>query len=164
MKKKIEIPSLSVVIPVFNECKTIEKIFDRVCNNELVSEIILIDECSTDGTSDIIDSITKNNLAKKQVSIKTHKNKKNIGKGGALRIGFKLATKEVIVIQDADLEYNPNDYSRLILPIAEGKADVVYGSRFIGGPHRVLFFWHYVGNKFLTLLSNIFSNLNLKVN
>tara|TARA_B100001248_G_C27332460_1_gene432148 strand:- start:11 stop:787 length:777 start_codon:yes stop_codon:yes gene_type:complete len=161
MKKKIEIPSLSVVIPVFNECKTIEKIFDRVCNNELVSEIILIDDCSTDGTSDIIDSITKNNLAKKQVSIKTHKNKKNIGKGGALRIGFKLATKEVIVIQDADLEYNPNDYSRLILPIAEGKADVVYGSRFIGGTHRVLFFWHYVGNKFLTLLSNIFSNLNL---
>ena len=161
MKKKIEIPSLSVVIPVFNEYKTIEKIFDRVYNNELVSEIILVDDCSTDGTSDIIDSFTKNNFAKKHVSIKTYKNKKNIGKGGALRKGFKLVTKEVIVIQDADLEYNPDDYSRLILPIAEGKADVVYGSRFIGGTHRVLFFWHYVGNKFLTLLSNIFSNLNL---
>ena len=161
MKKKIEIPSLSVVIPVFNEYKTIEKIFDRVYNNELVSEIILVDDCSTDGTSDIIDSFTKNNFVKKHVSIKTYKNKKNIGKGGALRKGFKLVTKEVIVIQDADLEYNPDDYSRLILPIAEGKADVVYGSRFIGGTHRVLFFWHYVGNKFLTLLSNIFSNLNL---
>ena len=161
MTKKIKIPSLSVVIPAFNEHNTIEKVFDRVYKNELVSEIILVDDCSTDGTSEIIDRFPEKILAEKQVAIKIHKNKKNIGKGGALRKGFKLATREVIVIQDADLEYNPKDYSRLISPIAEGKADVVYGSRFIGGTHRVLFFWHYVGNKVLTLLSNIFSNLNL---
>ena len=161
MKKKVKIPSLSVVIPAYNECRTIEVVFDRVYDNELVSEIILVDDCSSDGTSNIIDRISKNILDKKNISIKIYKNEKNIGKGGSLRAGFKLATKEVIVIQDADLEYNPKDYSRLIAPIAEGKADVVYGSRFIGGTHRVLFFWHYVGNKVLTLLSNIFSNLNL---
>ena len=154
-------PSLSVVIPAFNEHRTIEKVFDRVYDNELVSEIILVDDCSSDGTSKIIDKIPKKILNKKNIAIKIHKNEKNIGKGGSLRAGFKLATKEVIVVQDADLEYNPKDFSRLIAPIAEGKADVVYGSRFIGGTHRVLFFWHYVGNKLLTLLSNIFSNLNL---
>ena len=154
-------PSLSVVIPAFNEHRTIEKVFDRVYDNELVSEIILVDDCSSDGTSKIIDRIPKKILDQKNIPIKIHKNEKNIGKGGSLRVGFKLATKEVIVVQDADLEYNPKEFSRLIAPIAEGKADVVYGSRFIGGTHRVLFFWHYVGNKLLTLLSNIFSNLNL---
>ncbi len=157
----IKIPSLSVIIPVFNEHKTIKQVFDRVCNNRLVSEIILIDDCSTDGTFEIIEDILKKELPNKKVEIKIYRNKKNIGKGGSLRSGFKLATSEVIVIQDADLEYNPKEYSNLILPIAENKADVVYGSRFIGGTHRVLFFWHYIGNKVLTLISNIFSNLNL---
>ena len=160
MNDNIKTPSLSVVIPVFNEQKTIEQIFDRVYNNQLVSEIILVDDCSTDGTFEIIKNIVKKELPKK-IEVKIFQHKKNLGKGGALRSGFKLATGEVIVIQDADLEYNPKEYSNLILPIAEDKADVVYGSRFLGGTRRVLFFWHYIGNKILTLLSNIFSNLNL---
>ena len=161
MNNNIKMPSLSVVIPVFNEHKTIEQVFDKVYNNQLVSEIILIDDCSTDGSFEIIENIMKKELPNKKIDIKIHQNKKNMGKGGSLRSGFKLATSEVIVIQDADLEYNPKEYSNLILPIAENKADVVYGSRFIGGTHRVLFFWHYIGNKALTLMSNIFSNLNL---
>ena len=161
MVDKIKIPSLSVVIPVFNEHKTIEEIFDRVYNNQLVSEIILVDDCSTDGTFEIMENIIKKKSLNKKIEVKICRNKKNIGKGGALRSGFKLATSEVIVIQDADLEYNPKEYSNLILPIAEDKADVVYGSRFLGGPRRVLYFWHYIGNKVLTLMSNIFSNLNL---
>jgi len=161
MNNKIKAPSLSVIIPVFNEHKTIEQIFDRVYNNQLVSEIILVDDCSTDGTFEIIKNIVKKELPNKKIEIKIFQNKKNMGKGGALRSGFKLATSEVIVIQDADLEYNPKEYYNLILPIAENKADVVYGSRFLGGTRRVLFFWHYIGNKALTLMSNIFSNLNL---
>ena len=161
MNDKIKIPSLSVIIPVFNEHKTIEEIFDRVYNNQLVSEIILVDDCSTDGTFEIMENIIKKKSLNKKIEVKICRNKKNIGKGGALRSGFKLATSEVIVIQDADLEYNPKEYSNLILPIAEDKADVVYGSRFLGSPRRVLFFWHYIGNKVLTLMSNIFSNLNL---
>tara|TARA_A100001011_G_scaffold395613_1_gene491138 strand:+ start:607 stop:1386 length:780 start_codon:yes stop_codon:yes gene_type:complete len=161
MNNNIKIPSLSVVIPVFNEHNTIEQVFDRVYNNRLVSEIILIDDCSTDGTFEIIENIINKKFSNKKIEIKTYQNKKNMGKGNALRKGFKLATSEVIVIQDADLEYNPKEYSNLILPIAEDKADVVYGSRFLGGTRRVLFFWHYLGNKALTLMSNIFSNLNL---
>ena len=161
MNNNIKTPSLSVVIPVFNEHKTIEQVFDRVYNNQLVSEIILVDDCSTDGTFEIIENIVKKELPNKNIKIKICQNKKNMGKGGALRSGFKLATSEVIVIQDADLEYNPKEYPNLILPIAENKADVVYGSRFLGGTRRVLFFWHYIGNKALTLMSNIFSNLNL---
>ena len=161
MNNNIKTPSLSVVIPVFNEHKTIEQIFERVYNNQLVSEIILVDDCSTDGTFEIIKNIVKKKLHNEKIKIKICQNKKNMGKGGALRSGFKLATSEVIVIQDADLEYNPKEYFNLILPIAEDKADVVYGSRFLGGTRRVLFFWHYIGNKALTLMSNIFSNLNL---
>ena len=139
MNNNIKTPSLSVVIPVFNEHKTIEQIFDRVYNNELVSEIILVDDCSTDGTFEIIQNIVKKELPNRRIEIKIYQNKKNMGKGSALRSGFKLATSEVIVIQDADLEYNPKEYSNLILPIAEDKADVVYGSRFLGGTRRVLF-------------------------
>ena len=127
------------MIPVFNEHKTIEQIFDKVYNNELVSEIILVDDCSTDGTFEIIQNIVKKELPNRRIEIKIYQNKKNMGKGSALRSGFKLATSEVIVIQDADLEYNPKEYSNLILPIAEDKADVVYGSRFLGGTRRVLF-------------------------
>tara|TARA_B100000886_G_scaffold263614_1_gene188177 strand:+ start:403 stop:1182 length:780 start_codon:yes stop_codon:yes gene_type:complete len=161
MDNNIKTPSLSVVIPVFNEHKTIEQVFNRVYHNQLVSEIIFVDDCSTDGTFEIIENIVRKKLPNEKIKIKIFQNKKNIGKGGALRSGFKLATSEVIVIQDADLEYNPKEYFNLILPIAEDKADVVYGSRFLGGTRRVLFFWHYVGNKALTLMSNIFSNLNL---
>tara|TARA_B100001027_G_scaffold195426_1_gene151741 strand:- start:233 stop:1012 length:780 start_codon:yes stop_codon:yes gene_type:complete len=161
MNNNIKTPSLSVVIPVFNEHKTIEQVFNRVYHNQLVSEIIFVDDCSTDGTFEIIENIVRKKLPNEKIKIKIFQNKKNIGKGGALRSGFKLATSEVIVIQDADLEYNPKEYFNLILPIAEDKADVVYGSRFLGGTRRVLFFWHYVGNKALTLMSNIFSNLNL---
>ena len=153
--------SVSIVIPVFNEQKTIEQVFNRVYHNQLVSEIIFVDDCSTDGTFEIIENIVRKKLPNEKIKIKICRNKKNMGKGGALRSGFKLATSEVIVIQDADLEYNPKEYFNLILPIAEDKADVVYGSRFLGGTRRVLFFWHYIGNKVLTLMSNIFSNLNL---
>ena len=118
---------------------------------------IIVNDGSTDETVDII-----NNLKKKYPdNIKILNHDKNLGKGATLRKGFQLATSDVIIIQDADLEYDPKEYIKLIKPIAEGKADVVYGSRFIGGTHRVLYFWHYMGNKALTLLSNMFSNLNL---
>jgi len=161
MSNKTNLPTLSVVIPVYNERKTIESIFNKVYENKLVTEIIIIDDCSTDGSFEIIKNLVKEKSPKKKVQIIISQNKKNIGKGGSLRSGFKLASSEVIIIQDADLEYNPKEYSNLIQPIVDNKADVVYGSRFIGGTHRVLYFWHYIGNKTLTLLSNIFSNLNL---
>ena len=161
MSTKTNLPTLSVVIPVFNERETIEEVFYKVYRNELVTEIIMIDDCSTDGSLEIMKNLLKKESPKKKVQIIISENKQNIGKGGSLRSGFKLASSEVIVIQDADLEYNPKEYSNLIQPIADNKADVVYGSRFIGGTHRVLYFWHYIGNKILTLLSNIFSNLNL---
>ena len=154
-------PSLSVVIPVFNEEKTIEEIFNKVYENELVSEIIIVDDFSSDESFDIIRKVVKNKGKNQKPKLVISRNSKNIGKGGTLKSGFKLATSDVIVVQDADLEYDPKDYNDLLKPIAEDKADVVYGSRFIGGPHRVLYFWHYIGNKTLTLLSNIFTNLNL---
>ena len=161
MKSKMKTPSLSVVIPVFNEEKTIEEIFNKVYENELVSEIIIVDDFSSDESFDIISKVVKNKGKNQKPKLVISRNSKNIGKGGTLKSGFKLATSDVIVVQDADLEYDPKDYNDLLKPIAEDKADVVYGSRFIGGPHRVLYFWHYFGNKTLTLLSNIFTNLNL---
>lgn len=150
---------LSIVIPCFNESKTIAEIIKKVISVplDLEKEIIIVDDYSTDGTREYLKSLGKNNS-----SIQVIYHDRNIGKGAALRSGFKAATGDVILIQDADLEYNPNEYPKLLLPITEGIADVVFGSRFKGGEaHRVLFFWHYVGNKFITLLSNIFSNLNL---
>jgi glycosyltransferase involved in cell wall biosynthesis len=121
-------------------------------------EIIVVDDCSTDNTKDILEEMNKSD--NKDLRIIHHN--KNQGKGAALRTGFAAAQGDILVVQDADLEYNPNEYQKLLDPILNGKADVVYGSRFMGGePHRVLFFWHYVGNKFLTILSNMFSNLNL---
>lgn len=147
---------VSVVIPCFNEKNTIEKVIDRVRSIPIKTEIIVVDDFSTDGTREII----KNSLASKIDRVIYQA--ENKGKGAALRTGFTYATGDYVIVQDADLEYDPHEIPMLLQPILDGKADVVYGSRFIGkGPHRVLFFWHYIGNKFLTLLSNMFTNLNL---
>jgi glycosyltransferase involved in cell wall biosynthesis len=146
---------LSVVIPVYNERNTIREIHDAVKAVNLEKEIILVDDFSTDGTREMI-SLIADDITK--VIFHEH----NMGKGAALRTGFKNATGDIVIIQDADLEYDPGQYPKLIQPILDGKADVVYGSRFATGDYRrVLFFWHMVGNKFLTLLSNMFANLNL---
>jgi glycosyltransferase involved in cell wall biosynthesis len=147
---------LSVVIPVFNEKNTIEEIIRRVQAVEVgfEKEIIVVDDASEDGTRQILESLNQSN-------IKIYHHSKNQGKGAALRTGFSKAEGDIILIQDADLEYDPKDYSKLLEPVLDGRADVVFGSRFLGGPHRVLFFWHYVGNKLLTTLSNMFSNMNL---
>ena len=155
-------PSLSVVIPVYNEESTINQILTAVSAQNLVTEIVIVDDCSKDNSAEKIKQAT-DRLCSERSDLKVTflQNEKNQGKGNSLRKGFQHVTGDVIVIQDADLEYNPQEYTALINPIAEGQADVVYGSRFIGGTHRVLYFWHYLGNKMLTLLSNIFSNLNL---
>ncbi|MBI5675292.1 MAG: glycosyltransferase family 2 protein [Nitrospirae bacterium] len=150
---------VSIVIPCFNEVKTIGSILEKVLDVQLSldKEIIIVDDFSTDGTREYLKAIEgHNNL------IKIIYHTENRGKGAALRAGFKLASGNIILIQDADLEYDPADYNKLLDPIIEGRADVVYGSRFIGGEqHRVLFFWHSIGNKILTFLSNAFTNLNL---
>jgi glycosyltransferase involved in cell wall biosynthesis len=154
-----EFKTLSVVIPVFNEEQTVEKLIDTVAAVplELEKELIIIDDCSTDNTFSIISQ-----LEKKYPSIHLFKNEKNRGKGFSVRRGIEEATGDIIVIQDADLEYDPNEYRKLLKPIIEGNADVVYGSRFsISELRRVLYFWHYIGNKVLTLFSNMVSNLNL---
>jgi glycosyltransferase involved in cell wall biosynthesis len=148
---------VSIVIPCFNEAETIENIVQAVLSVPLTNrEIIIVDDSSTDGTKEILSTKIKDLVDK----IILHES--NQGKGAALRSGFANVTGDVVVIQDADLEYNPQEYPILLQPILDGKADVVYGSRFNGGQaHRVLYFWHYVGNQILTLLSNMFTNLNL---
>lgn len=148
---------LSIVIPCYNEVSTIEKIVAAVQEAPVPQkEIIIVDDFSTDGTREIL----KEKLGSKVDKIIYHD--VNQGKGAALRSGFQAATGEVVVVQDADLEYDPNEYPLLMEPIENGKADVVFGSRFTGGgPHRVVYFWHMIGNKFLTLLSNMFTNINL---
>src|SRR5213594_1315781 len=148
---------VSIVIPCYNEKNTIEKCIEAVRNAPLESrEIIVVDDCSQDGTQTVL----QERVAQLVDRIICHPI--NRGKGAALRSGFAAATGDIILVQDADLEYNPQDYPVLLEPLVSGKADAVVGSRFMGGrPHRVLFFWHMVGNKFLTLLSNMFTNLNL---
>lgn len=144
------------MIPVYNEVQTIKEIVARVQAVELEKEIIIVDDYSTDGTREHLREV---NQVHENLKVLYHDH--NQGKGAALRTGFQAITGDVVIIQDADLEYDPREYPHLLAPIVDGRADVVYGSRFLGGPHRVLFFWHYVGNKFLTLISNMFTNLNL---
>ncbi len=148
---------ISVIIPCYNEKDTIEEIINRICKlNDVKTEIIIIDDCSNDGTKEIL----KNKIEKKVKKIIF--NNVNSGKGFCIKTGLDHATGNIILIQDADLEYNPKEYNKLTKPIYDNIADVVYGSRFIGGDEkRILFFWHTVANKFLTLLSNMFTNLNL---
>jgi glycosyltransferase involved in cell wall biosynthesis len=149
-----------VVIPAFNEEPTINLIIDKVLKADTLNldiEIIVVDDCSTDGTWECL-----NEIAKKHPAIRPNKHSKNMGKGAALRTGFKRASGDIVLIQDADLEYDPLDYPQLIKPILDGKADIVYGSRFRShNPTRVLYFWHRIANGLLTLCSNMFTNLNL---
>jgi glycosyltransferase involved in cell wall biosynthesis len=152
---------LSIVIPVYNERATLEELVSRVLAVEIgvEREIILVDDGSTDGTRDLYPKLT---ARWPHENIHVHLQPRNRGKGAAIRTGFTLATGDIFLIQDADLEYDPRDYPRLLRPILEGKADVVYGSRFMGSDyHRVHLFWHMVGNKFLTTLSNMLTNVNL---
>jgi glycosyltransferase involved in cell wall biosynthesis len=154
---------LSVVIPAYNEASTIHLILDKVLQVELISnlelEIVIVDDCSNDGTIEVIQKY----IAQNQTNVLSlFRHEYNQGKGAALHTGISMATGNYVIIQDADLEYDPNEYNLLLRPIIDGVADVVYGSRFMGGnPHRILFFWHSIGNKFLTFLSNIITNLNL---
>lgn len=169
-------PWLSVVIPVYNEKGTIAEILQRVQAVEVgqEKEIVVVDDGSTDGTRDFLaeiensclhgDSILvlpSNGIRLRTDNIRVFLQEQNCGKGAALKRGFQEATGDVILVQDADLEYDPRDYGKLLAPILDDRADAVFGSRFLGGPQRVHFFWHYVGNKFLTLLSNVLTNLNL---
>jgi glycosyltransferase involved in cell wall biosynthesis len=168
------VTQLSVVIPVYNERATIEEIVRRVKAIHINKEIIIVDDGSTDGTREFLielaearalypagsnSSHTSGGAGEDAIRVFFHD--RNRGKGAALRTGFQEARGEIVIVQDADLEYDPQNFHQLIEPIEHGEADVVYGSRFLGGPHRVLFFWHYIGNKFLTTLSDIFTDLNL---
>lgn len=148
-------PLLTVIVPVYNERQTIAEILKRICTVNVDKEIIVVDDCSTDGTREWLREL-------KQANLRVLYHDVNRGKGAALQTGFRAARGDIVLIQDADLEYHPSDYPNLLKPILDGHADVVYGSRFLGGSeHRVLYFWHYAGNKLLTLFSNMFTNLNL---
>jgi glycosyltransferase involved in cell wall biosynthesis len=166
-------PRVSVVMPVFNERATIEEIIRRIQSVDTDKEIVIVDDGSTDGTREFLRTLAPPADGAREAefpggrpviraeNIRVFFQLKNQGKGAALRRGFQEARGEIVIIQDADLEYDPRDYHQLIQPIEHGEADAVYGSRFLGGPHRVLFFWHYLGNKLLTTLSDIFTDLNL---
>ena len=146
---------LSIIIPVYNECGTIKEIIKRVQAAPFDKEIIIIDDYSTDGTRDLLKEMEKDS------NIRIFFHQKNMGKGSALRTGFSHITGDIVIVQDADLEYDPVEYQKLIQPICDNKADVVFGSRFMGGPRRVLYFWHTVANNILTIFSNMLTNLNL---
>ncbi len=155
--------SLSVIVPVYNEAKTIQAVVERILSVKLAAgiqtELLIVDDCSTDGTAGLLNGFVSE-LSDNRISVIYHD--VNKGKGAAIQTGIRYATGDLIVIQDADREYDPEEYNLLLRPFLDGHADVVYGSRFMGGnPHRVLFFWHSIGNKFLTFLSNAFTNLNL---
>jgi len=150
-------PCLSVIMPVYNEANTVEAVIRRVLEQPDVAELITVNDASSDGTGEVL-----RNLAQELPKMRVFEHEVNQGKGAALRTGISHATAPYVIIQDADLEYDPEEYPVLLKPILTGKADVVFGSRFIGGEaHRVLYFWHSVGNRFLTLLSNMFTNLNV---
>lgn len=150
-------PCLSVIMPVYNEAKTVEEVIRKVLEQPEVAELITVNDASQDGTGKVLKE-----LAQSLPKMRVLEHSVNQGKGAALRTGISHATQPYVLIQDADLEYDPEEYPILLKPILSGKADVVFGSRFIGGEaHRVLYFWHSIGNRFLTLLSNMFTNLNL---